>query len=272
MRPFVIPTVLAAGFGVFAALVTEGCGSSVSTSGSGDASLDGFASFADSGGTKSDGGVSLGDGGASGDAASGGTKSDGGVSLGDGGASGDAASNGSLAWYRTCGYPSCPAPPDGAVDDTKACAPKGSPCTVAGQTCGTASDANCGSTFVCAAKDPTTTMPCPISSRTQKEGIRYLSESELQKLHDETLRTRLASYEYKKDRQLPEGEHLGFIIEDQPNDSPAVRANREQVDLYGYVSMVVATMQVQEKELARLREEVRLLRAKVKKTKGLASP
>jgi hypothetical protein len=36
--------------------------------------------------------------------------------------------------------------------------------------------------------------------------------------------------------------------------------------------MVVATMQVQEKELARLREEVRLLRAKVKKTKGLSSP
>jgi hypothetical protein len=32
--------------------------------------------------------------------------------------------------------------------------------------------------------------------------------------------------------------------------------SRERVDLYGYLSMVVATMQVQEKEITELRKEL----------------
>lgn len=53
----------------------------------------------------------------------------------------------------------------------------------------------------------------------------------------------------------PNPRHLGFIVEDDPR-SPAVEGSFDRVDMYGYVSMVVATMQVQEKEIAELRGEL----------------
>ena len=42
---------------------------------------------------------------------------------------------------------------------------------------------------------------------------------------------------------------------DQPL-SPAVDSTHHRVDLYGYVSMVVATLQIQEREIAELRKEL----------------
>ena len=47
----------------------------------------------------------------------------------------------------------------------------------------------------------------------------------------------------------------GFIIEDQPQ-SLSVDRGHDRVDMYGYVSMIVAAMQVQEKEIASLRKEL----------------
>jgi hypothetical protein len=44
-------------------------------------------------------------------------------------------------------------------------------------------------------------------------------------------------------------------VEDQPQ-SLAVDRGFDRVDLYGYVSMVVASVQVQEKEIAALRSEL----------------
>ena len=70
------------------------------------------------------------------------------------------------------------------------------------------------------------------------------------------LRLRLATYHYKPEVSDPSRAHLGFIIEDTPPATPAVDAQREHVDLYGYMSMLVATLQVQEKEIADLRREL----------------
>jgi hypothetical protein len=78
----------------------------------------------------------------------------------------------------------------------------------------------------------------------------------LQALHDETLRLQLATYNYKPEAADPGPRHLGFIIEDTPPATPAVGWSRERVDMYGYLSMVVATMQVQEREIAELRHEL----------------
>ena len=113
----------------------------------------------------------------------------------------------------------------------------------------------CGATEECASSDPTRGPGgCPTSSRRYKDEIRYVDAPALERLHDETLRLRLATYRYKPEVADPRPTHLGFIIEDTPQASPAVDDAREHVDLYGAVSMLVATLQVQEKQL-RLQEQ-----------------
>jgi hypothetical protein len=165
-----------------------------------------------------------------------------------------------LRWYQTCGDPVCHDPPDaGGPVDSGVCPALGSPCTQKGETCGDGAN-SCGSVLVCDDHDPKGGPGgCPISSAKFKDGIRYLNEAELRALHDETLATHLATYEYKARFGDPGVTHLGFIVEDQPQ-SLAVDRGHDRVDLYGYVSMVVATMQVQEKEIRALREEVRAAR------------
>ncbi len=167
-----------------------------------------------------------------------------------------------LRWYKTCGYPVCREPaPDASVPDAGLpCPSVGAACTDEGLTCGVRSDFNCGVIQVCARQDPTAApYACPISSRQYKQGITYLGTADLQKLHEDTLATRLATYTYKSEVADPTTPRLGFIIEDQPT-SPAVDAAHARVDLYGYVSMVVASLQVQEREIADLRKELNAAR------------
>jgi hypothetical protein len=104
---------------------------------------------------------------------------------------------------------------------------------------------------------------CAVSSRKFKDGIEYVDGTGLQELHDETLGIRLATYRYKSDIADPNPKHLGFIIEDQPMQSPAVDWSHDRTDMYGYLSMVVATMQVQEKEIEELRRDLAEARAGV---------
>lgn len=171
-----------------------------------------------------------------------------------------------LQWYTSCGYPVCgggsldggPVSFDGGdfTDSGAACPTEGTPCSAAGDTCGTASQSNCGVVMVCAASDPKTAMGgCPVSTRKYKDGIAYVGSSELQQLHDETMGIRLATYRYKPQVADPGPTHFGFIIEDNLQ-TPAVDPMHDRVDMYGYVSMVVAAMQVQEKEIAELRQQV----------------
>jgi hypothetical protein len=162
-----------------------------------------------------------------------------------------------LQWYTTCGYPVCSVPPDGGLVDAGAgCPPIGSACSQQGATCGTPSQANCGVHLVCASQDPKGGPGgCPISTRKYKEGIAYVDDAALKALHDEALGLRLATYRYAPQVADPGPTHLGFIIEDSLQ-TPAVDRAHDRVDMYGYVSMVVAGMQVQEKEIAELRREL----------------
>jgi hypothetical protein len=74
---------------------------------------------------------------------------------------------------------------------------------------------------------------CPISSAKFKNDIRYLEPGDLERLRDETLKFRLTNYRYKPEfTRDPDAEHLGFIIEDNPQ-SPAVDRGHDRVDLYG---------------------------------------
>ncbi|MFI5300662.1 MAG: hypothetical protein ACHREM_21480 [Polyangiales bacterium] len=180
----------------------------------------------------------------------------------DGGAtdapSGDTAT--SLRWYTSCGYPVCGGPtPDAGADagatDAGTCAAEGTACATKGDTCGTPTSANCGVVLVCDDHDPKS-LGCPISSAKFKDGIAYLAPEEIDRLHDETMSMQLATYSYKPEYAEPGARHLGFIIEDQPAASFAVDRRRDGVDMYGYLSMVVATLQVQEREIAVLREEL----------------
>jgi hypothetical protein len=127
--------------------------------------------------------------------------------------------------------------------------------------CGTPSQTNCGIVMVCAASDPKHGPGgCPISTRKYKDGIEYVDRQQLQQLHDETMGIRLATYRYKPQVADPGPTHFGFIIEDNLQ-TPAVDPMHDRVDMYGYVSMVVAAMQVQEKEIADLRAQVQAARS-----------
>jgi hypothetical protein len=170
-----------------------------------------------------------------------------------------------LQWFTTCGYPVCQNNLDGGdFDDAgAACPAEGTPCSQAGATCGTAAASNCGVTLVCASQDPKGGVGgCPISSRQYKDGIAYVDETQLQRLHDEALAVRLATYTYKPQVADPGPTHLGFIIEDNVA-SPAVNPALNRVDMYGYVSMVIAGMQVQEREISELRQELAAARRDV---------
>ncbi|HEX8791821.1 MAG TPA: hypothetical protein VF765_12795 [Polyangiaceae bacterium] len=180
-----------------------------------------------------------------------------------------------LQWYTSCGYPVCGGgSADGGVvsfdagdttDSGAACPTEGTPCSVAGEMCGTASQSNCGVVMVCAASDPKQGPGgCPISTRKYKNGIEYVNDTQLRQLHDETMGIRLATYQYKPQVADPGPTHFGFIVEDNLQ-TPAVDPMHDRVDMYGYVSMVVAAMQVQEKEIAELRAEVASCKGSVTK-------
>jgi hypothetical protein len=163
-----------------------------------------------------------------------------------------------LRWYVTCADPVCQVPDPDAGTTPVACPEVGTACSQRGQTGGDGSQ-SCGAVLICQDYDPTLG-GCPISSAKFKTDIGYLRDADLERLRNELLGVRLATYRYKPAfTEDPNARHLGFIIEDNPQ-SPAVDPLHDRVDLYGYVSMVVATMQVQDKELQTLREEVKALR------------
>ena len=92
----------------------------------------------------------------------------------------------------------------------------------------------------------------PISRRRYKNDIHYLSPAELARYRDELMAMKLATWRYKQD---PSRERLGFMIDDN-EDLAAVDAKRDVVDLYGYTSMAVATIQLQARQIEALEREV----------------
>ena len=102
-----------------------------------------------------------------------------------------------------------------------------------------------------------------ISRREFKKDITYVGDQEREKLASEALSIPLATYRYKTE---PNGEkkHLGFIIDDQPDPSPAVQSDRTHVDEYGYTSMLLATVQEQQKQIDALSKKVDALQKQCK--------
>jgi hypothetical protein len=164
----------------------------------------------------------------------------------------DAGTPSNLTWYKTCGYPVCGIGPVDAGPQPL-CPPVGSPCLVKGQTCGTPDRDNCGVIEVCDDHDPA--VMCPISSAKYKTGINYLNEAQISRLHDEAISTKLAVYNYRAEISDPGVPHLGFIVEDQPQ-SLAVDRGFDRVDMYGYLSMVLAAVQAQDKEIQSLKSQL----------------
>lgn len=101
---------------------------------------------------------------------------------------------------------------------------------------------------------------CPISSRAAKRDIRYLSPEEAEAVARAALSTRLATYEYT-DPALRGPRRLGFIYEDPETHPYARNPDISGVDLYGYTSMLLATVQQQQRQIASLQRAVDALRA-----------
>jgi len=172
---------------------------------------------------------------------------------------GPAAECSSPSWFYTCGDPVCGGhrdqgvPPCGSGETPgAACAPEGARCDPGDF---------CDRLLVCAASDPVQRGGCPISRRRAKEHIRYLGESDLRRLHDELMRFRLATFQYRENASRTQ---LGFIIDDV-EPSLSIDPVRDLVDLYGYTSMAVAALQTQAREIEALRSEVESLRRELKK-------
>jgi hypothetical protein len=87
-----------------------------------------------------------------------------------------------------------------------------------------------------------------------KKDIRFLSSAELRAYSREVIELPLATFRY---RSGDERTRLGFLIDG--HESLAC-VDGDRVDLYGYTSMAVAALQVQEEEIAQLRAEVAAMR------------
>jgi hypothetical protein len=96
------------------------------------------------------------------------------------------------------------------------------------------------------------------SRRAAKDDIAYLDDAERVTLARQTLATRLARWRYKGEPASAR-RRLGFLIDDLPRESPAVAADGEHVDHYGYASMLLATVQEQAREIRALRTRVESL-------------
>jgi hypothetical protein len=184
---------------------------------------------------------------------------------GSGGAQDTTVPTAKLSWYSTCGEPVCggyrgPFPGVPLCTTEKA----GDICATANAQCDPKS--MCDALLLCADKDPKQqTGGCPISRALYKRDIRYLSEVQKKQIYQEIQALKLASYRYT-DAGPSGAQRLGFVIDDIERSvgstlaTSALNAERDQVDLYGYISMAVATLQVQAKQIEALRAEMKVLR------------
>jgi hypothetical protein len=113
----------------------------------------------------------------------------------------------------------------------------------------------CNSLLVCATKDPRVQPGgCPVSRAAFKKDIEYVSADGRRTYRDQLLALRLATFRY---REGDGRRHLGFMIDDGP--AGAIDPERDMVDLYGFTSMAVATIQAQQAEIAALEARIQKL-------------
>jgi hypothetical protein len=106
--------------------------------------------------------------------------------------------------------------------------------------------------------DPVACNTGTVSRSAFKDDIVYVDPEEQRALARQALDIPLAHYRYKTEPPSAR-RRLGFIIDDQPDPSPAVDGDRTHVDEYGYTSMLLATVQQQAKEIQELRSRVEAL-------------
>jgi hypothetical protein len=99
---------------------------------------------------------------------------------------------------------------------------------------------------------------CPVSRRVFKRDIHALDRAELDRISTELQDIKLTTYHYKTEPATAP-RRLGFIIDDTKSPYP-INADGNSVDLYGYVSMAVAAIQSQSREIEALRAEVARLK------------
>jgi hypothetical protein len=94
-----------------------------------------------------------------------------------------------------------------------------------------------------------------------------LDQQKLRDYAEQVLSLDLAEYHY---RDAPNGPlELGFIIDDI---EPSVAVQRDRVNLYGYLSMAVAALKLQQEQLGALQEEVTRLRGRVETSTRSCEP
>ena len=173
-----------------------------------------------------------------------------------------------LRWYRGCGppVPGNQVCPPGVIFCTTeevgaSCHEPEASCCQPGSHC---AGGQCNAPLVCTDDDPRNPpgRQCRLISRRRfKHSIEYLTGRDLERLRSKLLAMNLTRFRYNGEpsSQAP---HLGFIIEDV-EPSPSVDSQNDSVNLYGYVSMAVATIQVQEGEIQELRQEIDTLRRRM---------
>ena len=167
-----------------------------------------------------------------------------------------------LTLFTSCGDPACEGytgPNDGVPICTQESLEEGDVCTEEGIVCDLEDE--CNRTLICA--EDYSTDNCPQSKAIFKRNIVYIDEAKSHSISADVLNMKIAEWEYKKDppnRKV----HLGFIIDDNPG-SPAVHVSGEQVDLYGYTSMAIVTIQQQQIQMERLEKRIAELEKKLDK-------
>jgi hypothetical protein len=124
--------------------------------------------------------------------------------------------------------------------------------------------ASCSAPDICGAPNSVcgfgccgSTVTCPKSRRAEKRDIETVSEPDRLRLYDELRGIRLRTYRYKSE-PASAPRRLGFIIDDTQAPE-AINADGNTVNLYGYISMAVAGLQTQAKEIEELRAKVKRL-------------
>jgi hypothetical protein len=175
----------------------------------------------------------------------------------------DTASDRGGRWQYSCGDPVCHGyqKPAGVALCTSEKA--GDSCPVLDERCDPVDD--CNRILFCSI-DPPPPIPCPISRRSAKRDIRYLTSEEVGRYARDLEAIRLATYRYRE-ASPSSPVRLGFVIEDGP-PSPALDAAGDHVDLYGYTSLAVAALQAQAAQIAELRREVASLRRALEAERG----
>lgn len=254
----------------------DGCGS---TSGGSDGGTSGGAGGATAG---HDGGTAGSSGGGTGGSSTGGS---GGHAVGTGGqgeggrgtggsggqaGAGSGGGSGAGGAGRVCGPDaSCTTCSGGACCGAGCCA-SGEWCDTSGTTpvCRCGSGSTCTGGNMCAAPVSGTGIcgaaccmgsGCPISRRVFKRDIRPVDDGGLQRLYDDLQKIELTTYQYKTEPPSSP-RRLGFIIDDTKTSYP-INPEGNSVDLYGYMSMAVAAIQVQSREIEALKAEVSRLRS-----------